>query len=211
MSGELEQDYLRSGFNRRLGFGERPALLIIDFVNAYLTPGEPLYAGVEDTLAAAVRLLGAAREAAIPIFFTKVVYEDGQDSGPFFRKVGALQHFVGETYAGEIADDLAPAPGEVVLRKQFASAFFATDLTARLEELGVDSVIISGLSTSGCVRASAIDAVQAGLIPLVVREAVGDRAPGPHEASLFDLDAKYADVLGLDDLVAHLRERPRDG
>ena len=116
---------------------------------------------------------------------------------------------MGDSPAGEICDELAPAPGDVVIRKRFASAFFETPLRSILGERGVDSVLIAGLSTSGCVRATAVDAVQSGFIPLVVRDAVGDRAAGPHDASLFDLDAKYADVVSLAETLRHLRTLPQ--
>lgn len=201
----LDEDYRQSGFNQRLGFGERPAVLVVDFVKAYLTPGNPLYAGVEDALAAATTLVETARESDVPVLYTVVHYEDPAEGGPFFRKVRALQNFVGDTEAGEICDELAPRDGELVIRKKFASAFFGTGLKETLEEMGVDSVIVSGLSTSGCVRASSLDAIQSGFVPIVVREAVGDRAAGPHDAALFDLDAKYADVRSLDEVLEHLR------
>lgn len=205
----LASDYSAAGFNQRLGFGRRPALLVVDFVKAYLTKGNPLYAGVEAALAAAAELLRAARAAGVPVIYTQVRYEPGAEPGPFFRKARGLRNFVGETPAGEICDELAPVPGDVVIQKQFASAFFGTPLRRVLEEGGRDSVLIAGLSTSGCVRATAVDAVQHGFIPLVVREAVGDRAAGPHDASLFDLDAKYADVVSLPEALAYLRARPR--
>ncbi|MET0929944.1 MAG: isochorismatase family protein [Aeromicrobium sp.] len=208
MSSELGRDYLESGFNQRLGFGTRPVLLVVDFVKAYLTVGNPLYAGVEKALEAATTLVHAAREAGIPVIYTVVHYEDPAEGGPFFRKVQALQNFVGETTAGEICDELAPVEGDLVIRKRFASAFFETSLKETLDGLGADSVIVAGLSTSGCVRASSLDAIQSGFIPLVVRDAVGDRAPGPHESALFDLDAKYADVVGLDETLEHLRNLP---
>lgn len=201
----LDEDYRQSGFNQRLGFGARPAVLVVDFVKAYLTPGNPLYAGVEDALAAATTLVETARESDVPVLYTVVHYEDPTEGGPFFRKVRALQNFVGDTQAGEICDELAPRDGELVIRKKFASAFFGTGLKETLEEMGVDSVIVSGLSTSGCVRASSLDAIQSGFVPIVVREAVGDRAAGPHDAALFDLDAKYADVRSLDEVLEHLR------
>ena len=115
--------------------------------------------------------------------------------------------FLGDTDAGQIAAPLTPHDGEPVVRKQGASAFHGTDLDARLRSAGVDTVLLAGLSTSGCVRATAVDAVQLGYTPVVVREAVGDRASGPHDAALFDLDAKYADVVALDEVLAHLAAR----
>lgn len=208
---DLGQDYASSGFGQRLGFGARPALLIIDFVNAYLDPGGPLYAGVEETLVAARQLLDGARGAGIPVIHTKVVYAaDGCDGGVFYRKVKGLAQFAGESYAGEIAEPLRPRADELVIRKQYASAFFGTTLASSLTARGIDTVLIAGLSTSGCVRASAVDAVQHGFVPVVIRQAVGDRDPRPHEASLFDLEAKYADVVDLDEVLEHLRTRTAD-
>lgn len=202
---ELVGDYAEAGFGNRLGFGRRPALVVIDFVTAYLRPGSPLYAGVEDAVPPARRVLDAARSACIPVLFTKVVYEPlGRDGGLFFRKVRPLAQFVGESADGEIIPELAPVADEIVIRKQYASSFFGTSLDSTLRALGVDTVIMTGLSTSGCVRATAVDAIQLGFRPIVVADAVGDRDPRPHEASLFDLDAKYADVISSDEVIAHL-------
>ena len=210
---DLQADYGRSGFGQRLGTGDRPALLIVDFVNAYVYPESPLFADAGPVLRSATRVLEAAREARVPVIFTKVVYREpnGQDGKGFFRKSAALQLFVGETELGAIASALSPRMDELVLEKKFASAFFETPLAARLKSNDVDTVVICGLSTSGCVRASAVDAVQLGFMPIVVREAVGDRDPRPHEASLFDLDAKYADVMGECEVVAYFSALPTQG
>ena len=190
----------RAPASTTLSPGRRPALLVVDFVRAYLEPGSPLYAGVEDARAAAVRLLTAARAAGIPVMHTNVAYQPGgADGGVFFRKLPALASFERGRHPelAAFAEGLEPAPGEPVFTKQYASAFFGTRLADALRERGVDTLLIAGLSTSGCVRASAVDACQHGFVPLVVREAVGDRHPAPHEASLFDLQAKYAEVISL--------------
>lgn len=203
----LQQNYARGGFGKRLGFGRRPALLVIDFVRAYLVKDSPLYAGVEAAQAAAVTLLAAARAARIPIVHTNVVYQPGgRDGGVFFRKVPALASFEAGARPdlAAFAAGLEPLPGETVISKQYASAFFGTSLASTLTALCVDTVLIAGLSTSGCVRASAVDCCQHGFIPVVVAEAVGDRAAGPHEANLFDIHAKYGDVVGLDEVRAWL-------
>jgi len=160
----------------------------------------PLYAGVEAAQAAACQLLGAARAARIPVLHTNVVFQPGgRDGGVFFRKVPALRCFEAGAHPelAAFAEGLEPGPGETVVSKQYASAFFGTSVASTFTALGVDTVLIAGLSTSGCVRATAVDCVQHGFIPVVVREAVGDRAPGPHEANLFDLQAKYAEVAEL--------------
>jgi maleamate amidohydrolase len=205
----LTDNYARGGFLRRLEFGRRPALLLIDLVNAYFLPGSPLYggAGCRAALAGAIELLGAARAAAIPIVHTNVAYQPGgRDGGVFMRKLPALAVFESgrqPEYAA-FAAGVAPQPGETLITKQYASAFFATSLASTLTALGVDTLLIGGVSTSGCVRATAVDCCQHGFVPLVVREAVGDRAAAPHEANLFDLSAKYAEVIDLAAARAYL-------
>jgi nicotinamidase-related amidase len=193
--------------SRRLTPGKRPALLVVDFVRAYLVPGSPLYAGVEDARAAAARLLARARAAGIPVVHTNVAYEPGgADGGVFYRKLPALASFDRGKHPelAAFAEGLEPQGGERVFTKQYASAFFGTGLDAALKSLGVDTLLIAGVSTSGCVRATAVDACQHGFVPLVVREAVGDRHPAPHEANLFDLQAKYAEVVSLNEAERYL-------
>ena len=213
MTESLEQNYARGGFGKNLPFGKRPALLVIDFVRAYLVPGSPLYAGVEQARADCAVLLGLARAAGIAIVHTNVVYQPGgRDGGIFFRKVPALRCFEAGAHPelAAFAEGLEPRAGETVISKQYASAFFATNLSSTLTALGVDTVLIAGVSTSGCIRASTVDCCQHGFIPVVVREAVGDRAPGPHEANLFDLQAKYAEVASLADVRQYLASLSAD-
>ena len=207
MTGSLTEDYASGGFGSSLAPGQRPALLVIDFVRAYLVEGSPLYAGVEPARAAAQALLEAARRARVPVFHTNVQYQPGgRDGGVFFRKVPALACFEAGARPdlASFAVGLEPIAGETVVTKQYASAFFGTSLASTLTALGVDTLLIAGVSTSGCVRASAVDACQHGFVPLVVRDAVGDRHPAPHDASLFDLQAKYAEVVGLEWAQAYL-------
>jgi len=207
---DAASDYAASGFGRRLGFGRRPALIVIDFVDAYLVPGSPLYAGVEEPLASATRVLEAARAAGIPVLYTVVEQDTGPTGGGVFaRKAAGLETLAKGSPLGSIAAPLAPIDGEPVIPKKYASSFFGTSLSTDLTVLGCDSVILTGLSTSGCVRATAVDACQYGFIPLVVREAVGDRRSEPHDAALFDLDAKYADVVGEQEVVDYLAGLPR--
>jgi nicotinamidase-related amidase len=208
----LIDDYKSGGFMQRLLFGRRPALLVIDFVKAYLLEDSPLCGGegIRTALRGAVTLLGAARSAGIPIIHTNVAYQaGGRNGGVFFRKVGALQCFAADSAhpeRAEFAAGLEPAAGETVITKQYASAFFGTTLASTLTATGVDTLIIAGVSTSGCVRATAVDCCQHGFVPMVVRDAVGDRAPGPHEANLFDLQAKYAEVVALSEAVEYLTQ-----
>jgi maleamate amidohydrolase len=192
-------------FAGHLPFGKRPAVLIIDVVMAYLDPASPLYAGVEAALASCERLVGAARAAGVPVIFTNVSYAPGgADGGVFYRKVPALRLFEQGSPHGAFPPSLQPAAGELVVTKHYASAFFATALAPTLVALGIDTLLIGGFSTSGCVRASALDACQHGFLPFVVREACGDRHAAPHEANLFDLQAKYAEVIGEAEAVSRL-------
>ncbi len=203
---ELAASYT-GAFDGHLPFGKRPVLLIVDFVMAYLDPDSPLYAGVEDALASNERLLAAARTARIPVLFTNVEYAPGgSDGGIFYRKVPALKVFDRGSKLGAFPNSLLPQDDELVITKRYASAFCGTHLAATLTAHGVDTVIITGLSTSGCVRATAVDACQSGFLPFVVREACGDRNPGPHEANLFDLQAKYAEVISEAQAMQQLQE-----
>ena len=196
MSAELKDNYA-GAFDGALSFGQRPALLIVDVVVAYLTPGSVLYdPAFEAALAANERLVASARAAGLPIIFTNVVYQPGgADGGLFYAKVPALSAFQRGSAMGAFPDTLQPLPDETIVSKQYASAFFGTSLASTLTAQGIDTLLITGFSTSGCVRATALDALQNGFRPFVVREACGDRHPGPHEANLFDLQAKYAEVI----------------
>ena len=204
MSQDLDQNY-RGAFDGRLGFGSKPALILVDFVQAYFDKSSPLYAGVEDALASALRLRDAAREAGVPVIYTNVVYQhDGVNGGMFFRKVPALKVFVAGNPLGGWPDDLRPADDELVISKQYASAFFGTPLAATLTAGGIDTLIITGVTTSGCIRATCVDAVSYGFIPIVVEDACGDRHEAPHAANLFDMNAKYGDVVDEQTVIDYL-------
>jgi maleamate amidohydrolase len=190
-------------FDGHLAFGKRPALLIVDVVMAYLEPASSLYAGVESALASNERLVAGARERNIPIIFTHVEYEPGgANGGLFYRKIPALRAFDAGSPLGAFPPTLQPAEGDIVISKQYASAFFGTGLDRILQDKAIDTLLITGFSTSGCVRATALDALQYGFAPFVVRDACGDRHPAPHEANLFDLQAKYAEVVGEAEAIA---------
>ena len=195
MNPDLRENY-RSAFSGNLGFGAKPALILVDFVQAYFDRNSPLYAAVEDALASALRVRAAARAARLPVFYTNVVYrEGGTDGGVFYRKVPALEVFVQGNPLGAWPEGLEPGEDEFVISKQYPSAFFGTSLDATLTDRGIDTLIITGLTTSGCIRATCVDAVSHGFIPIVVADACGDRHASPHEANLFDMNAKYADVV----------------
>jgi maleamate amidohydrolase len=203
-TASLEENYRRA-YNTRVGFGERPALILVDFVQAYFDPASDLYAGVDDALASALRLREAAHRASIPVILTHVQYHaTGLDGGRFFEKARPLRNFLpGSATAGWPAG-LLPQANELVIAKQYPSAFFGTSLASTLTAAGVDSVILTGLTTSGCVRASCVDAMSHGFKVAVVREACGDRHAAPHEANLFDMNAKYADVVSEDEVLKFL-------
>jgi maleamate amidohydrolase len=200
-----EQNYV-GVFDGKVGFGSRPAVVVIDFTLAYTTPGSPFYAeGVVRAVRDTVPLLAAARRAGIPVIHTKVMYHpSGADGGWFVRKVPALRKLVPGEPLAEIDPAVAPLPDEVVIVKQYPSPFFGTPLAPMLATLGIDTLILAGCSTSGCVRAGALDGVQHGYRVVVPRECVGDRHDGPHDANLFDINAKYGDVVGREEVIAHL-------
>jgi maleamate amidohydrolase len=204
-SNTLVENY-RGVFDSTLGVGRRPAVIVIDFIRAYTEPGSPLYAkAVVDAVAQTKPLLDVGRERRIPIVYTRVLYhKDGLDGGLFVRKVPVLRRLVEGEPLADIVPELPPAASDVVIVKQYASAFFGTSLAGLLTAAGVDTLVITGCSTSGCVRATAVDTIQYGFRPIVVRECVADRRPEPHEANLFDIQAKYGDVLPLKQVMAYL-------
>ena len=195
-----------AGFSGRVGWGARPAVVVVDLVRAYTEPDGPF--GLPDAgaaVAATASLVAAARSGGHAVLWTVVRYAaDLADGGLFVRKVPALACFADGADGDWGRFALDPAPGETLVVKQYASAFAGTSLAATLRAAGVDTVVVAGVSTSGCVRATATDALTAGFRPLVVREACADRSAALHEANLADLDAKYADVVGLAEASARL-------
>lgn len=194
------------GFHGRAGFGSRPALIVIDVNVGFTAPDSPLVCDLEDVVAAIRQLLEEARRADIPIVFTTVSYTEGdkRTAAAFIDKVPALLTLQAGSRWVEIDPRLEPRDNEPVMNKLFASAFFGTALSSLLAANGCDSLIVTGASTSGCVRATAVDALQHGYRPIVPREAVGDRNVDAHTANLYDLDTKYADVVALAEVVEHL-------
>lgn len=204
MTNELAANYARA-YNTRVGFGTRPALILIDFCEGYFDPSCDLYAGVEDALASALRVREVARAASVPVILTNVVYQaGGRDGGRFFEKAAPLRNFVSGNPMGGWPAGLEPHEDELVVSKQYPSAFFATSLASTLTAMGIDSVLLTGLTTSGCVRASCVDAMSHGFRTAVIADACGDRHPAPHEANLFDMNAKYADVVSEAEATAFL-------
>ena len=198
--------YEKQGLGTRMGFGQHPALVIIDFSNGF-NDSDALGGGsIQSAIDHTETLLGAARHHGIPIAFTTHCYaEDGSEDGLFNLKISGLsEKLTRDTLATEVVGQLEPRPGEKVIEKQYPSGFFQTDLSSWLAMRRVDTAIVAGCTTSGCVRATVVDAMGHGFRPIVPRECVGDRADGPHEANLFDMDQKYADVMTLDEVLGEL-------
>ena len=201
---DVQSNY-RGVYENRIGLGKNPALILIDFVQAYFDPQCDLYAGVDDALASAIRVRNAARAAGIPVIYTNVVYhKHALNGGGFYQKAKPLRHFLEGSPLGAWPTGLDVAEDELVVSKQYPSAFFGTSLASTLTAWGTDTLVMTGLTTSGCVRATCVDACSHGFIPIVVSEACGDRHKAPHEANLFDMNAKYADVVSEREATAYL-------
>lgn len=197
--------YEKQGFGNRIGFGKKPALLIIDFINGFNDPDAFGGGNIQDAIDNTAELLAVARHMDLPIVYTSHVYaEDGSEDGVFNLKSPGLAKLKRGSHETKVVDELEPRPGERVLEKHYPSGFSNTDLTGWLAQRGIDTAIITGCTTSGCVRATAVDAMSNGFRPIVPRECSGDRAKGPHEANLFDIDQKYGDVMSLEEVMTEL-------
>ena len=198
-------------FGRDVGFGDRPALLVIDLINAFTDPDSNLGSDVSDVLDATADLLAAFREHDLPRYFTTVAYEESYgDAGVFIEKVPGLRDLRLGTSNIEVDDRVAPIGDERVILKKYASAFFGTDLATELTTDSVDTLVLAGVTTSGCIRATAVDGMQYGYRVIVPEGAVGDRAEGPHRANLFDIDAKYGDVVDVETVLTAISSRDAD-
>lgn len=203
---ETREDYRRKGLAVSCGYGTGPALLVVDFINGFTDPSTPLGGDFSAQIGATQELLSTFRDAGLPIVFTTIAYESHyRDAGMWIRKVPSLEILRKGTRMVEVDDRIRPRTDEYVLEKKFASSFFKTDLESYLKARGVDTVIMVGCTTSGCVRASAIDSISCGFHTIVVAEATGDRAQGPHEANLFDIEAKYGDVVSLREATDYIK------
>lgn len=197
MSGHPEADiYHRQGMGQRAGMGERPALVIVDFVVGFADPAHFGGGNIAPAIAETAKLLAFARARHWPVAHTRVVYaDDGADAGVFTRKAPSLLKLTEASPLSQIVPELAPVTGEYIVRKQGASGFFGTSLAAWLTGRRADTVVVAGCTTSGCVRATVVDAMQHNFRTIVATDCVGDRALGPHEANLFDMGQKYADLM----------------
>lgn len=210
---DLEHNYSISGFasdsaSRNLPFGSNPALLVIDICNAYLTPGSPLYAPdrYHTALKSANELISLCRQHKLPVIFTRVAYPNPESGGNWYKYKlpNALPCFDAGNTLGDYPtgdETCRPQKGELVIEKQFTSAFFGTSLASQLIAMKIDTLVVCGYSTSGCVRATTTDAMQYGFSPFVVREACGDRHAYPHDANLFDIQAKFGEVVSMEEIT----------
>lgn len=205
--------YETRGFAHRTGWGKRPAVLVVDLTNGFTDPASPLGADLSEVLSETNRLLAAARRYGVPVIFTSIAYDDPDlEGGHWVRKIPALRVLRVGTAAIDVDTRLERRATEPLIYKKFTSAFFGTHLQSMLQCQGIDTLVICGASTSGCIRATVADGIQYGFRCIVPQSAVGDRAEEPHRANLFDIDSKYGDVMALNDVLTALDQwAPRDG
>ncbi len=187
-----------------LGLGRKPALVVVDMINGFTNSGCPLGMDCPEVVAANNLLLEAFHSRGLPVYFTTVIYYRDDQARVFRDRVPALDLLTPDSLWVRVDDRLDIRESDSLIEKHWASAFHKTDLDHRLRQGGVDSLVVTGLTTSGCVRATAVDGLQYDYRVVIATEAVADRNPEAHTANLFDLDAKYADVMSLSQVLAQL-------
>ena len=210
MSGQDDAVYARAGFGAAVRRGRRPAVVVVDLTRGFTEDAYPSGADLGEVVEATGTLIGAARPAGVPVIFTAIVYSPAEatgDSVTWLQKAPGMRAMREGSDAVALDPRLPRAPDDVLITKKGASAFHGTALASALVGLGCDTVVVCGATTSGCVRATVVDAVQSGFPVLVPRECVGDRAQGPHDAALFDIQAKYGDVVRLADALRYVSGR----
>ncbi|MGH3106767.1 MAG: isochorismatase family protein [Rubrobacteraceae bacterium] len=205
MSDESREIYERARLGQSVTLGARPAVLVVDFSRGFTDPESTMGSELTREVEATNRLLVAAREREIPVIFTTIGFEPNQKDGSLWleKAPGLGELIIGSMWV-EIDPRLGRRDEETVILKKGASAFFGTNLPSILVSQGVDTIVMCGATTSGCIRATAVDLLQYGYPTLVPRECVGDRAQAPHEANLVDIQAKYADVVSIEDALAYI-------
>lgn len=194
--------YRSKGLAGRVGFGRHPAVVVVDFIIGFTDPDSPLAGDFDGEIAATCRLLEVARSRSLPVYFTTTAYEaDLSDAGIFPEKVPSLKTLIRHSRWVDLDPRLGRQSTEPIIEKQYASAFFGTPLASTLTNGGIDTLMVTGCTTSGCVRATVVDALQHGFRAIVPRECVGDRSAEQHAANLIDIDGKYGDVLDLADVI----------
>ena len=209
---QTRQIYQRAGFTGGVGFGRHPAVLVVDFQVGFTDPERsPLASDCSREVENTARVVAEAHRRGVPVVFTAIAYEPNlRDAGLWIKKAPSLQVLRLGSDLAALDPRLPAGPQDTLVIKKYASAFFGTSLAATLTAAGVDTVLVAGATTSGCVRASVVDALQYGFRPIVLSDAVADRAEGPHQANLFDMGSKYADLASTEDALAYLRELPPD-
>lgn len=203
--GAILDAYRAKGLAGRIGFGRKPAVLVVDFIVGFTDDASPLGSNLDAELEATLQLLTAARKRSVPVLFTTTAYDECLTSaGLFPLKVPSLKTLIRGSRWVEVDPRLGRQPSEQIVEKCYASAFFGTSLASELHAAGIDTVIITGCTTSGCVRATVVDALQNGFRAIVPPECVGDRSPEQHAANLVDIDGKYGDVVRLPEVVDYL-------
>lgn len=203
MSQQEERQLLsKKGFAQPMEFGRKPALIVVDFMNAFTNPDLPLGSAADSQIDETNRLIDAAHATGVPVFFSAVIYDepDFRDAGVWARKMKGITTLRAGTPEAELDSRLHRLPTDPLIIKKYASSFFGTDLASRLHHRKADTLVIAGCSTSGCVRATAVDACQNGYRPIVAREAVADRSPSAHAQSLLDIETIYGDVVSVDEI-----------
>lgn len=203
---DKEMIYERAGMDNLIGYGEAPAVVVVDLQTGFTDPDCPLGGDLTDVVEETNEVLDAAHGSGVPVVFTRIItdHPDAADLGAWVKKIPTLTVLAGGSEWVEIDDRLAMAEADYLLDKKQASAFHETELESMLSTWGVDTVIVAGCTTSGCVRASVVDACSHGYRTIVPEESVGDRAVDPHEANLFDMHSKYGDVRPVQEVVDYL-------
>ena len=207
MIENLDQNYVKAGYHARQSWGKRPAVVLIDFAKAYFDSASPLFGGegCQIALENSLVLADAARAVGVPVIFTEVKYQaGGSDGGAFYAKVPALACFDAGTETQKLMPPLEIKENDILISKQYPSGFFGTSLASTLHFMNIDTLLLCGVTTSGCVRATCIDSISHGFVTLVVEDGVGDRANEPHQANLFDMSAKYADLVATKGAIEYL-------
>jgi nicotinamidase-related amidase len=200
-----EKVYRDAGFGVRVPRGPKPALIVIDFSYGFTDARYPTASDAARQIEATNHLIAAARQKSVPVIFTVIAFNTAEvETLALLRKAAGMKALVVGSRLVEIDDRLDRSPDDAVIFKKGASAFFGTNLAAHLTGDGIDTVILTGATTSGCVRASAVDAVQSGFNVLVVPDACADRAAPPHDAALYDIDQKYGDVITSSEGLSYL-------
>jgi len=203
---DRDSTYEEAGMTNELGFGDAPAVVVVDLQTGFTDPESPLGSELDDVVASTARLLETAHEYNVPTYLTRCVYrEDLKDGGVFTEKVPTAEALAGDSAWLDIDHRIPRDESDHLIDKQMPSAFFDTNLDSMLTAEGVDTLVVAGATTSGCVRATVVDACSYGYRPMVPTECVGDRAQEPHDANLFDMGSKYADLMDLETVERDLR------